>query len=48
MALTAVLLAGGESRRLGRDKATIDWGGRPLWELQLEKLRALNPAEILL
>ena len=48
MALTAVLLAGGESRRLGRDKATTEWRGRALWELQLEKLRALNPTEILL
>lgn len=44
--LTAVLLVGGESRRMGRDKATIEWGGRPLWERQLELLRALRPEKI--
>jgi molybdopterin-guanine dinucleotide biosynthesis protein A len=47
MAFTAVLLAGGESRRMGRDKATMDWCGRPLWESQLEKLRELRPEKIL-
>ena len=41
--LSAVLLAGGESRRMGRDKATIEFDGRPLWERQLEILRALGP-----
>ena len=44
--LTAVLLAGGESRRMGRDKATIELGGRPLWERQLELLRAVRPEKI--
>ena len=48
MSLSAVLLAGGESRRMGRDKATLEWRGRPLWEWQLEKLRALKPEKILL
>jgi molybdopterin-guanine dinucleotide biosynthesis protein A len=48
MTLTAVLLAGGESRRMGRDKATMSWRGRPLWEWQIEKLRALSPGKILL
>jgi molybdopterin-guanine dinucleotide biosynthesis protein A len=48
MVLTAVLLAGGESRRLGRDKATADWRGQPLWQRQIETLRALHPQEILL
>lgn len=47
MAITAVLLAGGQSRRMGRDKATLQWRGRPLWEWQLDKLRGLAPAEIL-
>lgn len=48
MSLTAVLLCGGESQRMGRNKATIDWGGRPLWQVQLEKLRELAPDKILL
>src|SRR3954463_11962510 len=46
MTLTALLLAGGESRRMGRDKATIELGGRPLWERQLELLRAVRPEKI--
>src|SRR5947199_5422668 len=44
--LSTVLLAGGESRRMGRDKATIEFEGRPLWERQLEILRALRPETI--
>ena len=44
--LSAVLLAGGESRRMGRDKATLPFRGRPLWQIQLELLRKLKPAEI--
>ena len=39
---SAVLLAGGESSRMGRDKATLDWRGVPLWACQVEKLRALT------
>src|SRR5438270_12169020 len=42
MTLSAVLLAGGESTRMGTDKATLVWRGRPLWDWQLEKLRALT------
>jgi molybdenum cofactor guanylyltransferase len=45
--LTAVLLAGGESRRMGRDKATIEFEGQPLWKRQLEILRVLGPEKIL-
>jgi molybdopterin-guanine dinucleotide biosynthesis protein A len=48
MSISAVLLAGGESRRMGRDKATLHWRDRPLWEWQIEKLRALHPEMILL
>lgn len=44
--LSAVLLAGGESRRMGRDKATIEFDGRPLWKRQLELLRALGPEQL--
>ena len=46
MNITAVLLAGGESRRMGRDKATIFFYGKPLWQIQLDLLRTLNPKEI--
>jgi molybdopterin-guanine dinucleotide biosynthesis protein A len=44
----AALLAGGRSRRMGTDKAFLQWQGRPLWEHQLEKLRALKPSKLLL
>jgi len=46
MNISVVLLAGGESRRMGRDKATLVFRGKPLWEIQLNRLRRLNPAEI--
>jgi molybdenum cofactor guanylyltransferase len=46
MTISAVLLAGGESRRMGRDKATILLRGKPLWQIQLDLLRKLEPAEI--
>jgi molybdenum cofactor guanylyltransferase len=48
MTISAVLLAGGESRRMGRDKAMLPWRDRPLWEWQVEKLRALCPEKIFL
>src|SRR5215475_14506266 len=46
MNVSAVLLAGGESRRMGTDKATLLFRGKPLWQVQLETLRRLRPAEI--
>src|SRR4029077_6356309 len=46
--ITAVLLAGGESRRMGKDKATMMFRGKPLWQIQLDLLRKLGPAEILI
>jgi molybdopterin-guanine dinucleotide biosynthesis protein A len=39
--LTGVLLAGGESRRMGTDKASIVLAGQPIWERQLALLREL-------
>ena len=48
MTFSAVLLAGGESRRMGTDKATFLFHGKPLWQVQLETLRKLRPAEIFL
>jgi molybdenum cofactor guanylyltransferase len=46
MNISAVLLAGGESRRMGRDKAMLSCRGKMLWQVQLELLRKLDPAEI--
>jgi molybdopterin-guanine dinucleotide biosynthesis protein A len=46
MTISAVLLAGGQSRRMGRDKATMLVVGKPLWQIQLDLLRKLEPAKI--
>jgi molybdenum cofactor guanylyltransferase len=39
-----MLLAGGYSRRMGQDKAWIEWQGGPLWQHQIETLIRL-PAQ---
>jgi molybdenum cofactor guanylyltransferase len=44
--ISAALLAGGESRRMGTDKADIRFRGKLLWQNQLDLLRQLNPTEI--
>lgn len=44
--LHAVLLAGGKSRRMGRDKCLVTWGGSPLWSHQLATLAALSPTTL--
>src|SRR4029450_2106366 len=46
MNISTVLLAGGESRRMGENKATLLCRGKPLWQIQLELLRKLEPTEI--
>ena len=43
---TAVLLAGGKSTRMGRDKAGVLLDGEPLWQRQLATLRATGPREL--
>ncbi|HEY5705921.1 MAG TPA: molybdenum cofactor guanylyltransferase [Terrimicrobiaceae bacterium] len=42
----AVLMAGGQSRRMGVDKALLDYHGKPLWCLQMEKLTQLGPEQL--
>src|SRR5438128_1366949 len=46
MSLSAVLLAGGESRRMRCDKATMRFEGEPLWKRQLATLRDVDAKEI--
>ncbi len=48
MKISAVLLAGGESRRMGKDKATLSFRRQPLWQIQLNLLRKLHLEEILI
>ena len=44
--LAALLLAGGASVRMGRQKASLDFGGTPLWRHQLDTLMKLEPDEL--
>lgn len=43
MTLSAILLAGGHSRRMGVDKATLLVAGEPLWQRQLRTIQAVGP-----
>ncbi|SKA86134.1 molybdopterin-guanine dinucleotide biosynthesis protein A [Prosthecobacter debontii] len=44
---SALLLAGGRSTRMGEDKAFLPWQGKPLWQGQIQKLRMLKPARLI-
>jgi molybdopterin-guanine dinucleotide biosynthesis protein A len=46
MTFSAVLLAGGESRRMRRDKAAVLFQDEPLWRRQLRVLRDLAPEKV--
>lgn len=46
-AWTGVVLAGGRSSRMGRDKATLDWRGRPLIEHMQALLTAAGARQVL-
>jgi molybdopterin-guanine dinucleotide biosynthesis protein A len=46
LSFSAVLLAGGKSTRMGRDKAGLIIDGQPLWQRQLATLRATEPDEL--
>lgn len=45
-ALSAVILAGGESRRMGRSKAWVQLGGKPLLGIAVETVRTLGVEEV--
>ena len=40
--IAGLLLIGGKSRRMGRDKAVLDIGGTPLWQIAIEILKPLS------
>jgi molybdenum cofactor guanylyltransferase len=42
-----LILAGGQSRRMDRDKATLDWHGRPLLRHVVDQLASLSPLIVL-
>jgi molybdopterin-guanine dinucleotide biosynthesis protein A len=45
--ITGLVLSGGESKRMGRDKAFLEVNGKPLLQIQIERLEAAGCSEIL-
>jgi molybdopterin-guanine dinucleotide biosynthesis protein A len=48
MHCSAVLLAGGKSSRMGREKALLEIEGQPLWQRQLATLQALSAEQLMI
>jgi molybdenum cofactor guanylyltransferase len=48
ISFSAALMVGGRSQRMGQDKALLTWRGRPLIDVQLEKLWSLRPERLFL
>ena len=46
MKFSAVILAGGKSARMGRDKAWLPFDGQPLLARQIAAVRELDPVEL--
>ncbi len=46
--ISAIILAGGQSSRMGKCKAELDWNGKTLLEHQVSKLRALGITDIII
>jgi molybdopterin-guanine dinucleotide biosynthesis protein A len=46
--MLGVVLAGGESRRMGRDKALVEVDGEPLWRRQVGVLHAAGAGRVVL
>lgn len=45
--VVTILLAGGESSRMGTPKPLLDWGGRTLVEYQVEQLREAGAGQVI-
>jgi molybdenum cofactor guanylyltransferase len=46
MTLTAMLMAGGLSSRMGTDKSLVTISGQPLWQRQLDVLQQVRPNKL--